>query len=119
MVPYSTTQHLVGCHCVFRLKHHPDGSNARQKAHLVAKGFHQAHGIDYNETFSLVVKPATIRVAHALAVHFSWPLHQLCQSRLPAQMAWIDACIDKLDVTNAFLHGILQEGIYVSAPGFC
>lgn len=42
---------------------------------LVAKGFHRAHGVDYNETFSLIVKQPTIQVVSALTVHFDWPLH--------------------------------------------
>lgn len=66
----------------------------------MAKGFHQEQGIDYSETFSPVVKQATLRVILSLAVHFNWPFQQLY-------------------VTNAFLHGILQETIYmIQPPGF-
>ena len=54
-------------------------------------------GIDYTETFSPVVKQATVSVVLTLAVHFHWPLHQL-------------------DVTNAFLYGILHEDIYRTQP---
>jgi hypothetical protein len=43
----------------------------------MAKGFKQQSGIDYIETFSPVIKPATIRLMLALAVHFEWPIHQL------------------------------------------
>lgn len=62
---------------------------ARYIAWLFATGFHQDLGIDYNETFSLVVKQSAIQVVLALTVNFNWPLHQL-------------------DV-NTFLHGILHE----------
>ena len=50
---------VVGNKWVFRIKYNPDGSIVKYKARLVAKGFHQVHGIDYTETFSLVVKAST------------------------------------------------------------
>jgi hypothetical protein len=67
------------------------------KAHLVAKGFKQRYGIDYEEIFSPVVKSATIRLVLTLAVSRGWSLRQL-------------------NVKNAFLHGILEEEVYVKQP---
>lgn len=53
---------LVECKWVFKLKLNSDGSIDRYKARLVAKGFHQQPGIDYFKTFSLVIKPATMKL---------------------------------------------------------
>lgn len=52
--------HIMGCKWVFKLKYKPDGSMDLYKAQLVAKGFHQTHGLDYFDTFNLVVKASTV-----------------------------------------------------------
>ncbi|KAL5556778.1 hypothetical protein UlMin_039014 [Ulmus minor] len=52
LVPSSPTQNIVGCKWVFRIKTNPNGTVARYKACLVAKGFHQCPGIDFTQTFS-------------------------------------------------------------------
>lgn len=61
------------------------------------RGFHQQPGIDYGETYSLVVKHVTIRLILSLAVSSNWVIKQL-------------------DVKNAFLGGIIQEDVYMVQP---
>jgi histone deacetylase 1/2 len=73
-VPLPPAKNLVGCKWVYRLKKHADGSIARHKARLVAKGFIQEEGIDYNETFSPVIKPTMVRLILTLAAQFKWSL---------------------------------------------
>lgn len=63
----------------------------------MAKGFHQVQGFDFNETFSPVIKPVTIRLIITLALTHHWDLFQL-------------------DVNNAFLNGTLEEFVYMSQP---
>ncbi|XP_057761137.1 uncharacterized mitochondrial protein AtMg00820-like [Arachis stenosperma] len=67
----------VGCKWVYRIKRKPDGSIDRYKARIMAKEFTQTEGVDFLETFSPVVKPATIRLVLALASMKRWPIHQL------------------------------------------
>nr|GEY73274.1 ribonuclease H-like domain-containing protein [Tanacetum cinerariifolium] len=85
---------------LFKHKFHADGTLSRYKARLVANDSSQQLGIDCDETFSPVVKPATIRTVLSLAVSRKWPIHQL-------------------DVKNAFLNGDLSETVYMhQPPGF-
>jgi hypothetical protein len=97
LVPRPPGANVVSGKWVFRLKYNSDGSLSRYKARWVVRGFSQEHGIDYDETFSPIVKPSTIRIVLSLAVSFHWPIHQL-------------------DVKNAFLHGHLSETVYCQQP---
>lgn len=97
LVPYSPSMSTVGSKWIFKIKHNSDGSIQRYKARLVAQGFTQTPCVDYFETFSPFIKPATTRIILTLTASLQWPVHQL-------------------DFNNAFLNGILQEKVYMSQP---
>ena len=82
---------------VYKVKLNLDGTLERLKARLVIRGFTQQYGVNYQEVFSPVVKMATIRIIIALATTNKWHLSQL-------------------DVNNAFLHGDLEEEVYMEVP---
>lgn len=97
LVPLDPFQNLVGNKWIFRVKRNPDGSVARYKACLMAKGFHQRVGLDYGEIFSLVAKPTIVHIVISLALQHNWPQFQL-------------------DVNNAFLHSDLEENVFMRQP---
>jgi hypothetical protein len=77
LVPASAGTNVIDCKWVYKVKRRADGSIERYKARLVAKGFKQRYGIDYEDTFSPVVKVAMIRLVLSLAVSRYWHLRQL------------------------------------------
>ena len=95
LVPYKSKYNVVGNKWVFKLKYNYDCSLNKYKVRLVAKGFHQTPRVDFSETYSLVIKPFTIRVVLALAMQQGWDIRQL-------------------DVNNALKNGHLQEDMYMS-----
>jgi hypothetical protein len=77
LVPPDRADNVIECKWVYKLKRKQDGSMARHKTHLVAKGFKQHYGIDYSNTFSPVVKATTIRLVLSLALSRGWCFRQL------------------------------------------
>ncbi|GJX73618.1 ribonuclease H-like domain-containing protein [Tanacetum coccineum] len=99
-MPRPPDMNIVCSMWLFKHKYFLDGPLSRYKARLVANGSSQQIGVDCDETFSLVVKPTTIRIMLSLAASRRWPVHQL-------------------DVKNSFLHGHLSETVYMhQPPGF-
>lgn len=100
LVPRPPNVNIVKSMWLFKHKFDADGVLTRHKARLVANGKSQEEGIDFTETFSLVVKPATIRTVLNIGVALDWSIHQL-------------------DVKNAFLQGDLEETVIMfQPPGF-
>ena len=92
-------QNIIGCEWVFWIKCNPNGRITWYKGRLVPKRFHQRLGLDYQEIFSLVIKPTTIQAVLSIALSLSrgWQVHQL-------------------DANNAFLHGHPHEEVFMSQP---
>ena len=97
LVPSAPGQNLIDCKWVCKIKQRFDDSIDRYKARLVAKCFKQRYDIDYEDTFSPVVKASTIRLVLSLVVSQNWDIRQL-------------------DVQNTFLHGVLEEDVYMKQP---
>ena len=97
LVPRPPDTNVVTGKWLFRHKLTLDGSLDRYKARWVLRGFTQRLEVDYDETFSPVVKFATVRAVLSLALSRNWAIHQL-------------------DVKNAFLHGTPTKTVYCSQP---
>jgi hypothetical protein len=97
LVPRPPGTNIVTGKWIWTHKRRADGTLERYKARWVLLGFTQHPGVNYDETFSPVVKPATVRTVLSLTLARSWPVRQL-------------------DVKNAFLHGAITETVYCCQP---
>ena len=88
---------IAGSKWVFKWKIDANGIVERYKARLVAQGCTQKFGLDYEETFSLVIRFESIRFLLAVGAQYKLQLHQM-------------------DVSTAFLHGELTEEVYMRQP---
>ncbi|CAK9820093.1 Copia protein [Anthophora quadrimaculata] len=87
----------VGNRIVLCNKYKPNGEIDRRKARIVARGFSQHYGVDFNETFAPVARLQSIRIVTALAAEHNMKIHQI-------------------DVTSAYLNGKLKEKIFIEVP---
>ena len=97
LVPRPSHQSVIGTKWVFRNKLDESGLVVRNKARLVAQGYNQEEGIDYDETFAPVARLEAIRILLAFACHKNFTLYQM-------------------DVKSAFLNGYIMEEVYVEQP---
>nr|GEZ67913.1 retrovirus-related Pol polyprotein from transposon TNT 1-94 [Tanacetum cinerariifolium] len=90
-------KNVVGLKWLYKTKMDSNGEIQKYKARIVAKGYSQKKGIDFEETFAPVARFETIRVVIVVAASYGWPIHQM-------------------DIKSAFLNGELEEEIYVEQP---
>ena len=97
LVPRPKGEHIIGTKWIFRNKNDKEGNVILNKARLVAQGYSQMEGVDYDETFALVARMESIRIHLALACQLKFKLYQM-------------------DVKTTFLNRILKEDVYVAQP---
>ncbi|XP_073046244.1 uncharacterized protein [Primulina eburnea] len=97
LVPRPDNVNVIGTKWIFKNKTDESGIVVRNKARLVAQGYTQIEGIDFDETFAPVARIESVRLLLAIACHMDIKLYQM-------------------DVKSAFLNDILKEEAYVSQP---
>ena len=97
LVPRPKGVNVIGTKWIFKNKSDEHGTVIRNKCRLVAQGYTQVEGVDFDETFATVARLESIRILLAIASHLNFKLYQI-------------------DVKSAFLNGTLQEEVYVEQP---
>ncbi|KAG7559036.1 Integrase catalytic core [Arabidopsis thaliana x Arabidopsis arenosa] len=97
LVPKPANVNIVGTKWIFKNKTDEEGNVTRNRARLVAQGYSQVEGIDFDETFAPVARLESIRFLLGIACLLNIKLFQM-------------------DVKSAFLNGVIQEEVYVSQP---
>ena len=95
LVHHHDDMNLLNCKWIYHIKSYLDGSTEHPKAGRVLRGLGQLIGLDYNKTFSHVVKPTTIRVVLSIAITYSWVIRQL-------------------GIKNVLVHSDLHEEVYMT-----
>jgi hypothetical protein len=97
LVPRPAEQNIIGTKWIFKNKTDEHGTVVRNKTRLVAQGYTQIEGVDYDETFAPIARLESIRILLSIACYLGFKLY-------------------KMDVKSAFLNGVLQEEVYVEQP---
>lgn len=97
LVPLPSGHEAIGCRWVYAIKRDENGAVLKHKARLVCKGYTQREGVDYDETFSPVLRYSSLRALLAIAAHYDLEIHQM-------------------DVKTAFLNGKIDKEIYMRQP---
>jgi hypothetical protein len=97
LVPRPAEQNIIGAKWIFKNKTDEHGTVVRNKARLVAQGYTQIEGVNFDETFAPVTRLESIKIILYIACHLGFKLYQM-------------------DVKNAFLNCVLQEEVYVEQP---
>ena len=97
LVPRLGGEHIIGTKWIFCNKTNEEGNVIHNKAHLVAQGYSQMEGVNYDETFAPVARMESIKILLAIACHLKFKLYQM-------------------DVKIAFLNGFLKVLFYVVQP---
>ncbi|GJR49985.1 putative ribonuclease H-like domain-containing protein [Tanacetum coccineum] len=97
LVPRPDKVMIITLKWIYKVKLDEMGGILKNKARLVARGYRQEEGIDFEESFALVARLDAIRIFLAYAAHMNMIVYQM-------------------DVKTAFLNGILREEVYVSQP---
>ena len=97
LVPNPKDHQIIGTKWIYRNKLDESGNIVKNKARLVAQGYNQEEGIDFDETYAPVARLESIRILLAYASSMNFKLYQM-------------------DVKSAFLNGVIEEEVYVKQP---